>query len=67
MPELGKIFSLLGTVFLILVLLFNLKPDLPKMPGDLYLNKAGFKIYIPWLSSLIISLLLTVLLNYFRK
>lgn len=67
MVDLGKLFSLLGTVFLILVLLFNLKPDLPKVPGDLYLNKAGFKIYIPWLSSIIISLILTLLLNYFRK
>lgn len=67
MQDLGKMFSLLGTMFLVLGLLSNLIPKFPKIPGDIYINKPNIKIYIPWLSSLIIAVILTVMFNYFRK
>ena len=67
MQEAGKIFSLLGVIFLILGLLFNFFPNWPRVPGDIYIGKPGLKIYIPWASSLIISVILTLIFNFFRK
>lgn len=67
MQEVGKLFAFLGTIFLLLSLIFNIMPNLPKIPGDIYINRSGFRIYIPWVSSLILSVLLTIFLNFFRK
>ena len=67
MPDAGKLFTFLGLVFLFLGLLFNFMPNLPRIPGDLYIDKPGLKIYIPFTSSLIISILLTLIFNFFKK
>ncbi|MBI2330549.1 DUF2905 domain-containing protein [Candidatus Daviesbacteria bacterium] len=67
MENISKLFSLLGLVFLVLGLIFNIMPKLPKIPGDLYIDKFGFKIYIPFASAIVISVILTLLFNFFRK
>ncbi|MBI2596753.1 DUF2905 family protein [Candidatus Daviesbacteria bacterium] len=67
MIDTGKLFLLLGTIFLLLGLLFNIMPKWPRIPGDIYIDRPGIKIYIPWLSSLILSIILTLIFNYFRK
>ena len=38
---------------------------LPRLPGDVYIQRRGFTLYIPLVSSLLLSVLLTVLLNLF--
>ena len=63
----GKLFLFLGLVFLVLGLLFNIMPKWPKIPGDIYIDRPGFKLYIPWLSSIVISVILTLIFNFFRK
>ena len=60
-------FSLLGVIFLVLGLVFNIMPNLPKIPGDIYIDRPGLKIYIPFTSALVISVLLTLIFNFFRK
>ncbi len=67
MENIGKIFSLLGVVFLILGLLFNMMPRLPRIPGDIDIDKPGIKIYIPFTSAIVISVILTLILNFFKK
>lgn len=67
MQDIGKILSLLGIIFLVLGLVTNIMPNLPKIPGDIYINRPGLKIYIPWVSSIIISVILTIMWNYFSK
>ncbi|MCL4366518.1 DUF2905 family protein [Patescibacteria group bacterium] len=42
-------------------------PNLPRIPGDIYINKFGFRIYIPIISSIVISIILTILLSFFKK
>lgn len=66
MENVGRLFLFLGLVFLLLGLIFNIMPNLPKVPGDVYIDKPNIKIYIPWLSSLVVSVILTVIFNYFR-
>lgn len=38
---------------------------LPRLPGDIYIQRRGFTLYIPIVGSLLLSLLLTLLLNLF--
>lgn len=65
--DVGKLFIFLGLIFLFLGFLFNIMPNLPKLPGDIYIDRPGIKIYIPWMSSLILSVILTLMFNFFRK
>ncbi len=38
---------------------------LPRLPGDIYVERRGFTLYVPVVASLLLSLLVTVLLNLF--
>jgi len=67
MQETGKLFSFLGLVFLVLGLIFNIMPNLPKIPGDIYIDKPNLKIYIPFTSAIVISVILTLIFNFFKK
>lgn len=67
MADVGKILSLLGVTFLIMGLIINITPKFPLLPGDLYINKGGLKIYIPFASAIIVSVILTLFFNFFRK
>ena len=64
--EASKILAFTGIVFLLLTLLFNINHRIPRIPGDIYFDKLGFGVYIPWLSTLIISIMLTIFFNFFR-
>jgi len=67
MENLSRGFYILAFVFLILGLITNLYPNLPKLPGDINIDRPGLKIYIPVVSSIIASVLLTLILNSLRK
>lgn len=67
MQDIGKIFSLLGVVFLVLGLLFNMMPRLPRIPGDIDIDRPNIKIYIPFTSAIVLSVILTLILNFFKK
>lgn len=67
MQEAGKLFPFLGVIFLLLSLIFNIMPNLPKIPGDIYIDRPNLKIYIPWVSSIILSVILSIMFNFFRK
>lgn len=61
MENITKPFMILAAVFLLEALLYNvIKPDLPQIPGDLYINRFGIKVYIPFVSALVLSVILTV-------
>jgi DUF2905 family protein len=65
MPVLGRFLIGLGLAIAALgavLLLFN---ALPRLPGDIYVQRKGFTLYIPIVGSLLLSLLLTILLNLF--
>jgi hypothetical protein len=38
-----------------------------RMPGDIVVRKKNFTLYVPIVSSLVISLVLTLLFNVFRR
>lgn len=69
MADIGKVLALTATIFLLLTLTYNLKlvKRLPYFPWDVWINKPGYDIYLPWLSSIILSVIITLFMNFFRK
>jgi hypothetical protein len=63
MAPLGKLLIALGVLLIILGGAVLLLGTLPRLPGDIYVQRKGFTLYVPVLGSLVLSLLLTILLN----
>ncbi len=59
----------LGLVFLIAGLLWPWLSRLPwgRLPGDIAIERDGFGFYFPWVTLLVISIVLTLLLWWWRK
>jgi hypothetical protein len=70
MQDIGKILMLIGIVILFAgAALYFLKgiPFLGKLPGDILIKKENFTFYFPLATCLLLSLLLTLLLYFFKK
>lgn len=67
MSDLGKVLVLFGVTMVAMGLLLMFAERLPlglgRLPGDIVIRKDNFTFYFPIVTSLIISLLLTVILN----
>jgi Protein of unknown function (DUF2905) len=66
MEGLGKILLIVGGIIIILglVLVFgNHIPFIGKLPGDIFMKKDGFSFYFPIVTLLILSILITVIVN----
>ncbi len=44
-----------------------MKLHLGRLPGDIVINRPNFKLYIPIMTMIIISVLISILLRIFRK
>ena len=68
--SLGRLLILFGVVLLIvgvIVLGAGKVPFLGRLPGDLVLHKNGLTVFLPIVTMLTISLVLTLLLNLFFR
>jgi hypothetical protein len=66
MGVIGKILIITGAVLLVVGIVFVLWPKLPflgKLPGDLSFNIGRVRIYAPLVTFLVISLVVTVIVN----
>jgi hypothetical protein len=64
----GKLLIFFGIILivsgLLMIIFSKLSGGVPgRMPGDIYIERDGFKFYFPVVSALLISLVLTVILN----
>jgi len=73
-PELsglGRTLILFGVLLIVvggLILLAGRLPGIGRLPGDILVRRGSFTFYMPLATSLIVSLLLTLLLNLiFRR
>jgi len=70
MAEIGRALLVLGGVLFVIGLLFTLGariPGLGRLPGDIVFRKGNFTFYFPLVTSLLLSLLLTAALAFFRR
>jgi len=64
-PAIGRLLIGLGVLLIIMGGAIVLLGTLPRLPGDIYIQRKGFSLYVPVLGSVLASLLLTLLLNLF--
>jgi uncharacterized protein HemY len=70
MAGLGKTLIAFGMLLVILGLLFSLGGKLPwlgHLPGDIYIQRERFTFYFPLTTCLLISVIITVVLYFFRR
>ncbi len=70
MPQLGKMLVIMGAVLIVVGLVLWFAPKIPflgKLPGDITIKGDHYTIYVPIVTMIILSLLLTLILNLFRK
>lgn len=66
----GKLLIIIGAVFILVGLLYMYSDRIPlpgKLPGDIVIEKANFKLYFPIVSSILISILLSLVLYLINR
>ena len=70
MGHIGKLLIFSGVILILIGLFLTVMPHIPligRLPGDIIIRKKNFQFYFPIVTCIIISLVLTFLLNLFRK
>jgi len=63
----GKTLVLIGLGIAGLGVLLMLGVPLGRLPGDFYVRRGGVSFYFPLATSILLSIILTVLLTFFRR
>jgi hypothetical protein len=63
----GRTLVLLGLGIAALGLLVMLGVPLGRLPGDIYVRRGSFSFYFPLATSIVLSILLTLALAWFRR
>jgi len=64
MQEIGKTLIIFGLILIgvgVLLTFFNKIPFLGKLPGDILIHKRNFTFYFPFMTSILISVVLSLL------
>jgi hypothetical protein len=68
--ELGRFLVVVGIVAVLAGVVLMLAPRIPwlgRLPGDIVVNRGPLTLYVPLMTSLIVSVLLTLALNLFWR
>ena len=63
----GKTLVLIGLGIAAFGLLMMLGVPFGRLPGDIYVRRGSFSFYFPLTTSIVLSILLTVLLAFFKR
>ena len=63
----GKTLVVVGLGIAALGLMVMLGVPLGRLPGDFYVRRGGVSFYFPLATSIIVSILLTLVLSFFRR
>lgn len=69
MESIGKLILTTGLILVIIGLLitFGSRFGIGRLPGDIFIEKGNFKFFFPITTSIILSIVLSLLLKFFRK
>ena len=70
MTNLGKPLIILGLVLVAVGVIISYAGRIPwlgRLPGDIYIRKENFSFYFPLATSILISVLLSLILWFFRR
>lgn len=67
--DVGRFLVLAGVVIVVLGLVFMVADKLPigRLPGDIQFGGTRFKVYIPIATSILLSIIITIILNFFSR
>jgi hypothetical protein len=67
--EVGRFLIIAGAVVVVVGMIFMVSDKLPlgRLPGDLSFGSGRFKIYLPVATSILLSVLITIILNFFSR
>ena len=67
--EMGRLLIIAGFILAALGALFMMSDKLPfgKLPGDIHFGKNNFHIYIPVTTCILLSIVITLIVNFFSK
>ena len=64
----GKLLVILGALLIVVGVLVQVAPQIPllgKLPGDIRIERPGFRFYLPITTCVLLSVVLTLLLRLF--
>ena len=69
MESMGRVILIIGLFLVIIGLLitFGSKIGIGRLPGDIFIEKGNFRFFFPITTSIILSIVLSLLLRFFRK
>jgi hypothetical protein len=70
MQDLGRILVVIGGLVAVLGVVLMLAPRVPwlgRLPGDIVIRRDSFSFYFPLATSIVLSLVLTLLVNLFWR
>lgn len=70
MQDLGRLLILAGALAVVLGVVLVLAPRVPwlgRLPGDILIRRDSFTFYFPVVTSLVVSVVVTLLLNLFWR
>lgn len=70
MPDVGKVFIILGALIVLVGLALTFGPRIPflgRLPGDIAIDRGNVHIYFPIVTCLLLSVVLTLVLNLFLR
>jgi len=68
----GRIFIIIGLIIFLIGLIIELVPNrywywFGRLPGDIRIEKENMKIYFPWVTMLIISIVISIIFSIIKK
>ena len=70
MHELGRLLVLVGVVAVLVGIVLMLVPRIPwlgRLPGDIVITRGPVTVYFPLVTSIVVSVVVTLLLNLFWR
>ena len=70
MSEVGRTLIVLGGIVVLVGLVLTLAPSVPwlgRLPGDILVRRERFTVYFPIVTCLVLSVVLTLVLNVFFR
>jgi hypothetical protein len=69
MEGLGRVLLILAVVLAVMgvILILAGRGLIPRLPGDISIERRGFRFYFPLGTSILVSLILTIALNLFLR
>ncbi|TMA39446.1 MAG: DUF2905 domain-containing protein [Deltaproteobacteria bacterium] len=70
MHDLGRLLIILGAAAVLVGVLLVLAPRIPwlgRLPGDILIRRGTFTFYFPLLTCVVVSVILTLILNLFGR